>query len=325
MKNNQETIAVDNKMPAFHPSRKRHYLIKQMKNSWRLYVLFILPLLWVAVFKYIPILGVQIAFREYNITDGIYNSPFVGLKYFEKFLVNPKFWTVLINTFRISIYSLLVTFPMNILLALSFNCVLNKRFQKFAQMVTYLPHFISVVVLIGIVNQMFSYQTGVINNILASIAGHRVNFLGNPDYFSTFYVWSGVWQNTGWNSIIFIAALAGIDPNLHEAATIDGANRIKRIYYVDIPGILPTAMIVLIMNFGHIMTTGFEKIILMQNPLNLEVSEVIDSYVYKMGLASQIPNYSYSTAVGLMQSVVTLVLLTIVNKVSKVITETSLW
>jgi putative aldouronate transport system permease protein len=269
--------------------------------------------------------GAQIAFRDFNVVDGITGSKWVGFNHFRRFFDSPIFRRVLFNTLGLSLYNLIAAFPFPILLALGLNYVNNRFIKKSVQMITYMPHFISIVVIIGIMMQMMNPTFGVINHVIKSLGMESVNFFGKPEYFKSLYVWSGVWQQAGWGTIIYLSALAGIDTQQHEAAIIDGANKIQRIWYVDIPGILPTVIILLILNVGNIMTLGFEKAFLMQNPLNLQSSELIDTYVYKVGLASQMPNFSYSTAIGLFQSVIGFILIVLVNQISKKISETSLW
>lgn len=297
---------------------------KDIKRNWVLYM-FILPsLIYLIVFHYWPMYGLQIAFKRYTFANGFTNSPWVGLYWFEKFLTGPRFWMIVKNTLTISLYSLIAGFPLPIILALVLNNVKNAKWKKFAQTITYMPHFISTVVLVGMMSLFFSPSSGFVNTFLAGLGGSgNVYFMGNPEYFSHMYVWSGAWQSMGWGSIIYLAALTGVDPTLHEAAVIDGANKLKRVWYIDLPSILPTIVIMLIMKCGSIMTVGYEKVYLMQNSLNISVSEVISTYVYKMGLGQQ--QYSYSTAIGLLNNVINFTLLVIVNKVSKKLSGSSLW
>ena len=229
------------------------------------------------------------------------------------------------NTLEISLYTLIAGFPFPILLALALNSTLNRRVKKTVQMVTYAPYFISTVVMVGMLFQFLSPRIGFVNDILAVLGFERLMFLSEPALFSSVYVWSGIWQFTGWNSIIYLAALSTVDPELHEAAIVDGANRFRRILHIDIPCILPTIIVLLIIQCGQIMTVGFEKVFLMQRPLNLARSEIITTYVYKVGLVSSIPNYSYGAAIGLFNAVINVVLILAVNKLSKTTTEQSLW
>ena len=308
-----------NKKNNFKSLFKRIYKVRQ------LYLLLALPLIYILVFEYIPMAGLQIAFKNYTFKGGIWGSEWVGLKHFVKFLSNYKFLEIIVNTLRVSIYSLAVNSILPIILALTLNCLNHTGIKKTVQTLTYLPHFISVVVLIGMMTQMLNPIVGVYGNIVKAITGERaVDILGIPSAFPHLYVWSGAWQGTGFSSIIYIAALAGSDQDLHEAAQIDGATRLQRVRYIDIPTIIPTAVILLILNAGKIMTVGFQKVYLLQNSLNLTYSEVISTYVYKQafGVGS---NFSYSTAIGMFNSVINLLLITIVNKISKKVTENSLW
>lgn len=297
---------------------------KLMKRNWLLY-LFLLPaVIYIATFCYAPMYGIQIAFRNFKISSGFTGSEWVGLKWFERFINAPSFWEILGNTLHISIYSLVIGFPIPIILAFILNNVKNAKFKKFAQTITYMPHFISTVVLVGIMSVFFSPTSGVVNTILSWFGGSgNTYFMGLPEYFDHMYVWSDVWAGAGWGSIIYMAALAGVDPSLHEAATMEGANKLQRIWYIDIPCIMPTIAIMLIMRFGQVMSIGYEKVYLMQNPLNLEVSEIISTYVYKMGLLNR--QYSYSTAIGLFNGVINFVLVITMNKVIKKLTGSGLW
>lgn len=296
---------------------------RKIKRRWQLYLVILLPVIYIIVFKYIPMYGVQIAFRDYIVTKGISGSPWAGGKYFIQFFKSYQFWRLIGNTLAISLYSLIAGFPIPIILALSLNEVRKHSFRKAVQLITYAPHFISTVVLVSIVMQFLSPQSGLIATIIKRLGGEPLNFMGLPEYFQSIYVWSGVWQSTGYASIIYIATLASIDPSLYEAAAIDGASRLQKIWYIDIPGIFPTIVILLIMNMGRIMSVGFEKVYLMQNPLNLRTSEIISTYVYKVGLLGA--NFSFSTAVGLFNSVINFILLITVNQIAKKVGETSLW
>lgn len=293
--------------------------------NYQLYLLVLLPVVYVFVFMYVPMYGTQIAFREFLAARGIWGSEWVGLKYFAKFFDSPYFVRVVRNTLEISLYTLVAGFPFPILLAVALNCALNRRFKKTVQMVTYAPYFISTVVMVGMMFQFLSTRIGFVNHALAALGFERVMFMSEPALFSSVYVWSGIWQLTGWNSIIYLAALSTIDPELHEAAIVDGAHRFRRILHVDLPGILPTIMVLLIIQCGQLMTVSFEKVILMQRPLNLARSEIIATYVYKVGLVSSIPNYSYGAAIGLFNAVINLLLILAVNRLSKATTGQSLW
>ncbi|MDY3279203.1 MAG: ABC transporter permease subunit [Eubacteriales bacterium] len=307
--------------------RKRTFserFVREIRKNWGLYLLVSIPLLYLILFKYWPMYGVQIAFRNYSPARSIANSPWVGLKYFQKFMGNYQFKRILDNTIAISLYSLL-TFPLPILLAVLLNYVTRPRFKKTVQMISYMPHFISTVVMVGIILQFLDVRSGMLNMLLTALGREPVNFMAKPAYFRTIYILSGVWQSLGYNSIIYIAALSGVSPELHEAAIVDGANILKRIWHVDLPGILPTISILLIMQCGSILSVGYEKIYLMQNSLNLSVSEIISTYVYKQGIAASMPQYSYATAIGLFVSVVNVIMLLIVNAASNRLSGNSLF
>lgn len=305
-------------------AKHRSQAIKLMKRNWLLYVFLLPAVLYIILFDYAPMYGLQIAFKNYSFAKGFSDSPWVGLKWFKTFFETPRFWAILLNTLRVSIYSMIVSFPFPIILALCMNNAKWMKWKRFAQTVTYMPHFISTVVLVGMMSVMFSPTSGVVNNVLAMFGGSGTTyFMGKAQYFPHMYVWSGIWQGMGWGSIIYMAALAGVDPSLHEAAMIDGANKFKRVLHIDLPTIMPTVAIMLIMNCGKLLNVGYEKVYLMQNDLNLTYSEVISTYVYKMGLGSQ--RYSYSTAIGLFNNVVSFIFLIIVNKIVDKLTGSGLW
>lgn len=297
---------------------------KAFKASWQLYVMLFLPLLWLVVFRYVPMYGAQIAFRDYNVIQGLTDSPWVGLKYFERFVNSYNFWTILKNTLVLNVYQLAAGFPLPIIFALGLNYILRGWFRRTVQMVTYAPHFISTVVMVGIILQMLA-PSGLLNQLLEVIGIGPIHFMGEPSYWKSIYVWSGVWQNMGFNCIIFLAALTSIDPTLHEAALMDGANKLQRIRDIDLPGIMPIAVILLILNMGSLLDTGFEKVLLLQNPLNLSTSEVIDTYVYHVGLESQVPNFSYAAAIGLFKAVIGLILIVATNQFAKRMRVATLW
>lgn len=305
--------------------RKRHRknLFRRIKRNWLLY-LFLLPAVaYVATFCYAPMYGLQIAFRNFKIRDGITGSEWIGLKWFIRFANQPRFWKILENTVSLSVYNLIVSFPLPIVLALILNNVKNARYKKFAQTITYMPHFISVVVIVGMMSVMFSPRNGLINTILGWIGIQPIYFMGQPEYFRHMYVWSGVWASMGWSSIIYMAALSGVDQSLHEAAMMDGANKTKRIWHIDLPAIIPTISIMLIMSFGRVMSVGHEKVYLMQNDLNINASEVISTYVYKMGILNN--QQSYSSAIGMFNNVINFVLVITMNKVVKKLSGSGLW
>ncbi len=297
---------------------------REVYKNWSLYLLVAIPVIYLIVFKYIPMYGVQIAFKRYQPVRGIEGSPWVGLEYFEQFITNHKFWSIIRNTLCISLYSL-ATFPLSIVLAILLNYIPFRRFQKTVQLISYAPHFISTVVMVSIILQFLDTRNGLINFLITAFGGEAINFMGRKEMFYHIYVWSGVWQGIGYASIIYIAALAGVSPELHEAAIMDGATIMKRVWHIDIPSILPTVMIMFIMQCGSVMSVGYEKVFLMQNDMNLQVSEVIDTYVYKQGLTSSMPKYSYSTAVGLFVSVINVILLVTVNGIAKKASGSSLW
>jgi putative aldouronate transport system permease protein len=298
---------------------------KQMKKSWQLYALLVLPVIYVLVFKYYPMYGAQIAFKDYVASKGVAGSEWVGLKHFIRFFNSYEFGKLMKNTLIISVYSLLAGIPFPIILALSLNYVKNQLFKKSVQMITYAPHFISVVVMVGIILELLDPRNGLVNMLLSQLGFEPINFMAKPEYFSSIYVWSGIWQNVGFSCIIYLAALAGVDPAQHEAAVIDGASKFQRMLHIDLPSIIPVMIILLILNTGHILDLGFEKVLLLQNPLNARTSEVIDTFVYKVGLASQAMNYSYSTAINLFKSVIGLILLISVNQMAKKAKQESLW
>ncbi|MCQ6561503.1 ABC transporter permease subunit [Paenibacillus mendelii] len=299
--------------------------MKRIRRNWQLYLLFSLPLLYVMLFHYYPMYGAQIAFKDFNAVQGIWGSDWVGLKHFKQFVESYEFWRVLRNTLLLSVYSLVVGFPFPIILALGLNYASHVFFKRSVQMITYAPHFISVVVIVGIMFQLLDPRLGVVNRIGEALGFEAVNMMAKPEWFKSLYVFSDVWQNVGFACIIYLAALSGIDPAQHEAAIMDGASIPKRMWHIDLPGIMPVAVIIFILGMGGIMSTGFEKVLLMQNPLNIRTSEVIDTYVYKVGLVSAMPNYSYSTAIGLFKSVVGLLLLLGVNGFARKINQESLW
>lgn len=314
--NKQEVMLVAKK------SFKQRFM-KAFKRDFHLYLLCIPALLFIFVFEYGPMYGVQIAFRNFSPGKGIWGSDWVGFEHFIRFFKSPQFKTILSNTLGISIYSLLAGFPFPIILAILVNQVKNTKFKKTVQMVVYAPHFISVVVLCGMITVFLNPSTGIVNNVLQSLGLEQIFFLAESSMFSDIFVWSDIWQNTGWGMIIYLAALSSISPELYEAAKIDGANKFQLIRHIEIPGILPTIVILFILRTGSFMNVGFQKAFLLQNTLNLEKSEIISTYVYKIGL--QQAQFSYSTAIGLFNTVVNIILLVIVNNISKKVNNTSLW
>ncbi|NSW90553.1 MAG: sugar ABC transporter permease [Firmicutes bacterium] len=297
--------------------------LKKILQRYELY-LFILPAtLYFAIFNYAPMYGVQLAFKDFVATKGIWGSPWVGLKNLNLFFESYYFWTLIKNTVGISIYSLVAGFPFPIILALLLNEVRNVKYRKFVQTVTYAPHFISTVVLVGMVLIYLNPQYGIINKFIELLGFEPVDFINKPGYFKSIYVWSGVWQGTGFGSVIYFATLSSVDHEQHEAAIIDGATRLQRIIHINIPVLIPTATIILILSMGGIMSVGFEKVFLLQTPLNLDASEVISTYVYKVGLLQA--KYGFSSAVGMFNSVINCILLVIVNAIARKFAEISLW
>jgi multiple sugar transport system permease protein/putative aldouronate transport system permease protein len=308
-------------------ARRKGSVLAGMKRSWQLYVMLALPLAWLIVYQYVPMWGAQIAFRDYRASGGfagITGAEWIGLEHFRKFFNSYNFWPILKNTLVLNAYSLIAGFPLPIIFALALNYVGRTGFKKTVQMVSYAPHFISTVVIVGMLLQ-FLATGGIINHFLGLFGVEPIPFMSEPAYWKSIYVWSGVWQSLGFNCIIYLAALSGIDPTLHEAAIIDGANKLQRMRDIDLPGIMPVAVILLILNMGTLLSTGFEKIILMQNSLNMSTSEVIDSYVYHVGLASQIPQFAYASAIGLFKSVIGLILILAVNTIARRMKTASLW
>lgn len=296
---------------------------RKIKSNIPLYVLLFPSIILLIMFAYIPMFGLVIAFKDYSPANGILNSLWVGFKYFTQFFNSVQFGTTMMNTLKISIYSILVGFPLPILLALLCNQLRAGKFKKVFQVTTYLPHFISTMVMCGIIILFLSPNSGLIANIFKSLGWTMPNLLSKPDSFAGVYVWSDVWQHIGWDSIIYLAALSAIDPTYYEAATMDGASRMQKILNIDLPLLLPTAMILLILRAGSLLSIGFEKVLLLQNPLNLAGSEVISTYVYKVGMQNF--QYSYSTAIGLFNTVVNLIILLSVNWFSKRYTKTGLF
>ncbi len=297
----------------------------RIRRNWQLYVLLILPLAWLIIFRYAPMYGAQIAFRQYSPVFGIEGSPWVGLANFERFFNSPKFEPIIVNTLVLSFYSLIAGFPIPIILALSLNQVKMRLFRNSVQMITYAPHFISTVVIVGMLFQFLHPRVGFTAVLANALGVNAPNWMGDPGAFRHIFVWSGIWQEMGFGAIIYLAVLSTVDPALHEAAVVDGANRLQRIRYIDIPGLLPTAMVLLVLSTGRVLEVAFEKVYLMQSPLNLSVAEVINTYVYKVGLLSPILDFSYSTAIGLLKGIVGLLLLIAVNHAARRLTQNSVW
>lgn len=302
-------------------SFKKDYL-----QNWQLY-LFLLPsLLFIITFAYVPMAGVQIAFKDYNFNLGVWGSEWIGFDNFRRFFDSYQFSTILWNTIALSFYALVASFPLPIILALLLNSFPGKKYKKIVQSISYMPHFISTVVIVGMLIQLFNPRTGAFGALYTFFTDSLLpDAFGMPGAFRHLYVWSGIWQGIGWSSIIYIAALSSVDEELHEAAQIDGASRFQRVRHIDFPSILPTATILLILNVGHIMDVGFEKVYLMQNDLNISKSEVISTYVYKVGMTIGSGDFSFATAIGLFNSLINFALLISVNMASKKFSSTSLW
>lgn len=296
---------------------------KVLKRDWQLLALCALPVLYFVIFHYIPMYGVQIAFKDFKASEGIWGSAWVGFKHFKRFFASSQFWTLIKNTLGLSLLQILLGFPIPILLAIMLNQVKNQKFRKFAQSILYCPHFISIVVLAGMLYIFLSPRNGIVNTIIKMLGGEAIFFLGEAKYFKLTFVISGIWQNAGWSAIIYIAALAGISPDLYEAAQMDGANKWQRIRHIDIPGIMPTIVMMLIMEIGKVMSLGFQKAYLLQNAQNLAASEIISTYIYKVGMLDA--QYSYSAAINLFNNVINIILLVTFNKLAKKLTDNSLW
>ncbi|GAA6410175.1 ABC transporter permease subunit [Blautia hominis] len=298
-------------------------LLQHVKKEWKLYTFLIIPILYYVIFKYVPVIGNIIAFRRYKGGPNILGEDWVGLRYFKQFLTDSNFWRAFWNTLRLSIGYLLVRFPATLIFALLINEVKNKMWKKTVQTVSYLPHFISLVVVCGMVKELLS-STGPINALLVKLGGEKIAFMSEPGWFDTVYIGSGIWQALGWGTILYLTAMTNINTELYEAAAIDGAGKFKQAIHVTIPGILPTIMTLLIMDIGNIITaSNMQKILLLYNPLTQSRADIIDTLVYRMGIAGG--NFSYASAVGLFSAVIGLVLVTTANYLSKKFTETSLW
>ncbi|MDR1904316.1 MAG: ABC transporter permease subunit [Treponema sp.] len=297
-------------------------LRKDMQRNWSLYLLVLPVLLFYALFCYKPMYGALIAFKDFSPGRGFARSPWVGVENFVRFFNSPYFFRLLRNTFLISFYNLLFGFPAPIILALLLNEVRHGTYKRLTQTITYLPHFISIIVIAGMITD-FSMSTGLFNDIIAFFGGKRFPLLQTPSLYRTIYVASDVWQGVGWGTIIYLSALSGIDPQLYEAAMIDGAGRFKQLIHVTLPSITPTIVILLILRIGNLLSIGYEKTILLYNPATYETADIISTYVYRVGLLEQ--NWSYSTAIGLFNSAINFTLLLMANKMSRKLSETSLW
>ena len=301
---------------------QRHYVKKRLKESWMWYLLLLPALVYLIIFCYGPMYGVLIAFKNYKPSLGILGSKWVGFKHFKRFFDNPNFWTMIKNTLSITLYSL-ATFPLPVIFALFLNEIKKIKLKKTVQMITYMPHFLSEVVVCSIIILFLDRATGPVNNLIAMLGGERIPFLSIPEAFSSIYVLSGLWQNLGWSSILYISALASISQEEVEAARIDGANRFQVMWYVNVPGILPTIMINFLLSVGRIMNLGYSKVFLLQNDLNKSASSVLSLYVYQIGIEGQ--QFSLSTAIGLFNNLVNITILLVVNRITKKLTDTGLF
>lgn len=308
-------------VPAARPPRG-HGLRRHVRRYWQLWAMAAPAIAFVALFAYVPMYGLQLAFREFDFAAGLSGGDWVGLTYFRQFFDSPQFWTLIRNTVVISVSTLVAGFLAPIALALVVNQVVGRRRKKFLQTATYLPHFISIVVIVGMLQVFLSPSSGLITRVAEMLGASGGNMLGGSGFVPV-YVLSEVWQHCGWNSIIYLAALASVDPQLYEAARIDGAGRFTIIRHIDLPALVPTMIVLLILNMGNVLNTGFEKIFLMQNPLNLGVSEVIATYVYKIGILSN--QFSYGTAIGLFNTLINFTFLVVTNQIAKRVSSTSLW
>lgn len=303
--------------------KDRRKFINHLKGSWELYLFLVPAIAYFIIFEYAPMYGLQIAFKNYRAVDGILGSEWIGFKHFASFFGAYDFGRIIKNTLQINLYQLMFSFPAPIILALSMNQIMHERYKKFLQTITYAPHFISTVVLAGMLYLFLSPSSGFINNIITFFGGNSIDFLGKASWFKTIFVGSEVWQTTGWSAIIYLAALTSIDPELHEAATVDGASKLRRVWHIDIPGILPIIMILMILDIGKFMTLGFQKVLLLQNTLNISSSEVVQTYVYKQGLLNA--KHSYAAAVGLFNNGINFLLLVGMNTLARKMKQESLW
>lgn len=296
---------------------------KDLNKNWILYVMILPVILYFILFHYWPMYGIVLAFKDYKVKAGILGSPWVGMEHFQRFVRGYNFKTLLMNTLGISLYSLVVGFPIPIVFALFLNYLKNDKLRKAVQMVSYAPHFISTVVICSMITIFMAPETGIFNIVRELIGMESVDFLGKPEWFKSIYVWSGVWQGMGWNAIIYISALAGVDYQMHEAAIVDGATKVQRMIHIDIPSIVPTIVMLLILRLGSMMSVGFEKVYLLQNSLNRPTSSIIATYVYEVGLVDS--DYGYSTAVGLFNTIINVILLVSSNMFSKKVLNESLF
>ena len=297
----------------------------RLRRTWPLFVLLMPAIVYLLIFNYYPMYGAIIAFKDFKITQGIWGSKWVGLKHFEKFVSYYQFPQILKNTITISLYSTVAAFFVKLILSLALHCMRSARYKKVIQTVTYMPHFISTVVMVGMLIRFLNPTLGPISKVIQALGGTSRDLMGIPSAVPHLYVWSGIWQNAGWATILYLATLSGVDPTLHEAAIVDGATRMKRIWHIDLPTLAPTIVITLIMDVGRIMSVGADKMLLMQNDLNLSATQIISTYVYDIGIASSTPRYSYAAAISLFNTVINFTLLVLTNTISKKLNQSSLW
>lgn len=320
----QETVEAQKKPSKF----KKHVRDFFKKDNLLLYLLLLPTLLYLFIFNYVPLSGLLMAFKNYNAYDGLWGSPWAaqsGFEHFINFVKLPDFWDILRNTLVLSVYSIVVNTILPIVLALFLNEIRNKTYKKVVQTISYAPYFVSVMVVCGMLFSFSNYETGIVNRIITFFGGEPIRLMESASLFPHVYVISGLWQGLGWWAIIYVGTLANVDMSLHEAAIIDGAGRMKRIWHINVPTIVPMAVIMLILSIGNMLSVGFEKVYLMQTAGNLSTSRIISTYVYEMTFASQIAQYSYSTAIGLFNSVINIILLCVANFISRKVGETSLW
>lgn len=313
-----------NRHIASYNSGNKPSFSKHMGKYWQLYAMLIIPIVYYIVFRYVPMFGNIIAFRKYRAGGSIFGDEFVGFKYFKQFIGDKTFWRAFTNTLTLNISYLLVRFPLTLIFALLINEIRNVHWKKFVQTVSYLPHFISIVIMCGMVKEVVS-TSGPINNLIAQFGGEKISFIAEAKWFSTIFITSGVWQSLGWGTILYLAAMSNINPSLYEAAAVDGAGHFRRVWHITIPSILPTITTLLILDIGGLVGSGgaFEKVYLLYNPMTYETADIISTYVFRMGIDGG--NFSYATAVGLFEGLINLILLSIANFASKKFTESSLW
>lgn len=303
---------------------KQEPLLRHIKRNWALYAFLVIPVVYYIIFRYIPMFGNIIAFRRYRGGGSIFGDEWSGLKYFKQFWRDGSFWRAFKNTLTLNLSYLAFRFPLTLIFALLLNEIRNIHWKKIVQTISYLPHFISTIIVAGMIKELVS-TSGPINTLLTSLGKEAISFIALPEWFPPIYIISGLWQGLGWGTILYLAAIAGINPSLYEAATVDGANRFQRVWHITLPSILPTITTLLILDIGGLVGSGgaFEKVFLLYNPMTYETSDIVSTYVFRMGVGSG--NYSYATAVGLFEGLINLVLLTIANFVSKKTTESGLW